>query len=80
MVEEDDWAGVQSLLEADMPHLKHEVAELYDEMDRYSRVADAMDTAGREDDAEYFRELAVDRYESFENAIQLKKDADDYKF
>jgi len=79
-VDDEDWGEVETLLEADMPHLENEVEALYDEIEYFAEVADAMDSSGRGDDSEYFRELAVDRYESFVNVIQLKKDADDYSF
>ena len=79
-VDEEDWGEVETLLEADMPHLENEVAALYDEIEYFAEVAGALDSSGRSDDSEYFRELALDRYESFVNVIQLKKTGDDYDF
>ena len=75
-----EWEDVRLILEQDFENLDHEVAALYDEIERYARVANVMETSDRQEDAEYFRELAVDRYISFEKAIQYKKDADDYDF
>jgi len=80
MVEDDKWQQVETLLEADMPHLEHEAAELYDQVERYGRRASVLSGAGEDDEAEYFRELAVDAYDSFVGVVQLKKDADDYNF
>lgn len=80
---DDDGASfedVETLLDADLDNFENELDELYSKVERYSEVADVMDSAGRGDDAEYFRELAVDSYESFVYAMQLKKDADDYNF
>lgn len=75
-----DFDDVKTILDSDLENFEHELDELYDRMERYAETADVMDSVGRGDDAEYFRELAVDTYESFELVIQLKKDADDYEF
>jgi len=80
MVDDEKWGEVETLLEADMPHLEHEVEALYDEVERYARRASVLDGAGESDEAEYFRELAVDSYDSFVQVIQLKKTGDDYNF
>lgn len=79
-VDDEKWGEVETLLEADMPHLENEVEALYNDIEYFAEVAGALDSTGRSDDSEYFRELAVDRYESFVNVIQLKKTADDYNF
>lgn len=79
-VDDEKWGEVETLLEADMPHLENEVAALYDEIEYFAEVAGALDSSGRGDDSDYFRELAVDRYESFVGAVQLKKNADGYNF
>jgi len=78
---EFDFGDVETLLDSDLENFEHELGELYDNMEYYAEVADALDSAGREDDAEYFQELAVDAYSSFSNVIQLKKlpeEVDDY--
>jgi len=75
-----DFSDVETILDSDLENFENELDELYSRMDRYVEVASVLDSAGRGDDAEYFRELAVDTYESFEVAIQLKKDAEDYEF
>ena len=75
-----NFGEVEMILDSDLEKFENELGELYSRMDRYVEVADVLDSAGRGDDAEYFRELAVETYESFEVAIQLQKDADDYEF
>jgi len=73
MPDDTDLDDVQAILDAELDNLENEAAELYDDLDRYVRVADAMDSAGRGDDAAYFREKAVDTYESFFRVLQMKK-------
>lgn len=75
-----DFDDVKTLLDSDLQHFEHELDELYSRMSRYETTANVLDSQNRPSDAEYFRDLAVDTYESFEMAIQLKKDAEDYKF
>lgn len=76
-----DWDEVETLLDSDLEHFENELGMLYGEIERYAEIADVMDGAGREDDAEYFRELAIDRYDSFSQAIQLKKNpGEEYDF
>jgi len=79
-VDEEEWSEVETLLEAEMPHLENEVESLYNDVERYARRADVLDGAGQSDEATYFRELALEAYDSFVNVIQLKKSADDYDF
>lgn len=69
-----DFDEVETLLESDLEEFDGELGQLYDNIERYAQVADAMDSAGRSDDAEYFKELAVDSYQSFAYVIQMKKD------
>jgi len=64
---------VETLLDSDLENFDNELNQLYTQMERYSRTADVMDSSGRSDDAEYFEELAVDTYDSFVTAIQMKK-------
>lgn len=78
--DDPDFEDVERLLDADLSDFDHELDRLYGEIERYAEVASALDSAGRGDDAEYFRELAVESYQSFSTVIQLKKDGDDYKF
>jgi len=73
-----DFEDVETLLDADMEHLRAELDELYEDIERYADVADVMDSMGRGDDAEYFRELAVESYDSFVVAIQLDKGEYEY--
>ena len=75
-----DFEDVRTILDADFQHLEHELEELYDDIERYAKTASVLESAGDSQDAEYHRELAVDTYESFVTAIQLKKDAKDYEF
>jgi len=72
---------VQRILDSDLENFENEVGELYDEMLRYSRTAGVMDADERysDEDAEYFRELAVDTYKSFMQVLQLKKQEEDYE-
>lgn len=71
---------VETILDSDLENFENEVGELYDEMLRYSRTAEVMDADDRysDEDANYFRELAVDTYKSFSQAMQLKKEPEDY--
>lgn len=69
-----DFDEVETLLESDLEEFDGELGQLYDNIERYAQVADAMDSAGRGDDAEYFKELAVDSYQSFAYVIQMKKE------
>jgi len=88
MPDDTDFDDVQAILDAELENLENEAAELYDDLDRYARVADVMDSANRGDDAEYFREKAVDTYESLAYVLQIKKDfeeddtvlGEDYEF
>jgi len=88
MPDDTDFDDVQAILDAELDNLENEAAELYDDLDRYARVADVMDSASRGDDAEYFREKAVDTYESLAYVLQMKKDfeeddtvlGEDYEF
>jgi len=88
MPDDTDFDDVQAILDAELDNLENEAAELYDDLDRYARVADAMDSASRGDDADYFREKAVDTYESLAYVLQMKKDfeeddmvlGEDYEF
>lgn len=78
---EHDFEEVENILDSDLEDFgDDEVQFLYDQMERFAEVADVMDTMDRGDDAEYFRELAVDSYSSFYNVMQLKKGAEDYEF
>lgn len=80
MVDDDDWTEVRQVLDAEIGGLDHEAESLYDEVERYAEVASVMESAGRSEDAEYFKELAVERYDCFVDVVQLKKDAEDYEF
>lgn len=75
---------VETLLESDLENFDNELDSLYSDMEYFAEVADAMETAGRDNDAEYFREtLAVDRYDTFVQTIQMKKlpeEDDEYNF
>lgn len=74
---EHTFDDVETLLEADLEDFSYEMSELYTRIERYAETAEVMDSAGREEDAEYFRELATDTYDSFVTAIQLKKTEED---
>lgn len=79
MVDEDDWDEVQQVLNADIDFDDPEVDKLYQDVARYSRRAEVLEDHGDEDTAEYFRELAVDAYESFVPVAQMKKSAENYQ-
>jgi len=79
MVDIDDWNEVRQVLNADIDFDDPEIKELYGDMARYSRRADVLETHGEENTAEYFKELAVDVYNSFVPVVQLKKSAEDYR-
>lgn len=74
----DGWEDVEILLESDLEDFEGELGELYNRIERYAETAEVVESMGRNDDAEYYRELAVDSYKSFAYVIQLKTDADDY--
>lgn len=69
---------VKSILDMDLSSIDDELEMLYDEMERYAEVSQVLKGAGREEDSEYFKELAVDRYHSFVYVMQLKKEDEDY--
>lgn len=78
----DDESGfeeVQTILDSDLDSFEGEIGELYDEMERYALTADAMDSSSNysSEDAEYFRELAVETYKSFSYVMQLKKEEEE---
>jgi len=69
-----EFEEVRRVLDSDLENLEGEVGESYDEMERYAEVASVMELQdGRAKEAEYFRDLAVDTYESFTYAIQMDK-------
>lgn len=72
-----DFEDVETLLESDLDDFEGELGRLYDEIKRFAETADVMYGADREDDAKYFEELAVNRYEAFTLAIQLDKYKED---
>lgn len=78
----DDESGfeeVQTILDSDLDSFEGEIGELYDEMERYALTADAMDSSSNysSEDAQYFRELAVETYKSFSYVMQLKKEEEE---
>jgi hypothetical protein len=77
MPDDHDFDNVQAILDAELENLENEAAELYDDIERYARVANAMDSTNRGDDADYFREKAVDTYQSLTYVLQMKKDFED---
>jgi len=72
-----DFEDVTDLLDSDLNNFENELDELYRRMEEFNKYAEAWETAQNEENAEYFRELAVDTYESFEMAIQLKKEPEE---
>lgn len=70
---------VQTLLDSSLGDFDDkELQKLYDDMDRYSEVADIMETMDRYDDSQYFEELAVDTYESFCTVMQIQNDPSEW--
>jgi len=78
MVNDDDWDDIQQVLNADIEFDDPEVQSLYSDMARYAGRAEVLQSHGGEEDAEYFKELAVDAYDSFVPVVQMKKDAEEY--
>jgi len=69
-----DWSDVETLLDSDLDSFDGELGELYDEIQRYAITADVIEQDDRYDDADYYRELAVESYKSFAQVIQLQKE------
>lgn len=85
MVDDEDWDEVKQVLDADISFDDPELKNLYDEIADYVQRAEVLEDHGEEYDsgdfgAESFRELAYQRYESFVDAVQMKKDAEEYNF
>lgn len=79
MVQNDDWDEVQQVLNAEIEFDDPEAQHLYDEVARYAQRADVLEDHGSDDDAKYFKELAVAAYNSFVSVAQMKKSAEDYR-
>lgn len=77
MREDFNFEDVERLLDSDLDEFEGEVGQLYEDMKRFAETASVLYGAERPDDAQYFEELAVDRYESFYLAVQLKKEIED---
>jgi len=85
MVDDEDWDEVKQVLDADISFDDPELKNLYDEIADYVQRAEVLEDHGEEYDsgdfgAESFRKLAYQRYESFVDAVQMKKDAEEYNF
>jgi len=73
-----DFSEVKTLLESDLDDFEEpELDELYGDIEEYSRYAEAHDSASEPENAEYYRELAVETYETFAEVIQMKKGLED---
>lgn len=85
MVDEEDWNEVKQVLDADISFDDPELEKLYGEIADYVERAEVLEDHGGDFEtgdfgAESFRELAYQRYEGFVDAVQMKKDAEDYNF
>jgi len=70
---------VETLLDSSLDDFDDkELQKLYDDMERYSEVADVMESMDRYDDSQYFEELALDTYESFCTAMQIQNDPSEW--
>lgn len=74
-----DFELVETLLDADVDFEEYEeLDKLYQEMERYKITSDVLASENRYNDAEYFKELAVDRYESIIQVTGLDKGDDSF--
>lgn len=73
MAEEPSFEHVEQLLDADFSAEDPEVTRMYDEVERFADIASVYDSAGENQNADYFRELAVETYKGFLTAVSLDK-------
>jgi len=73
-----DFSEVKTLLESDLDDFEEqELDELYNDIQEYSRYAEAHESANEPDNAQYYKELAVETYQTFADVIQMKKGLED---
>lgn len=79
MVDDRDWDEVQKILEVDLNTDDPEVEKLYSDVERYADRAEVLEDHGTNADANYYKELAVNSYNSLTTVLQFKGRMDNWE-